>query len=133
MITTQHKKFDTRCLVVDPNPQFAAAIAQLFRHEGYEVQIVDSGEAAIEFCASWTPDIVLLEWELPGIHGPRTAQLLQDLCDPFVVMITSRDSEIDRVTALSTVADDYIGRPYSDAEVVARIRAILRRQRARQP
>jgi two-component system response regulator RegX3 len=104
---------------------------RLFEREGYEVQIVESGEQAVQRCASWTPDIVFLEWELPGFHGPRTAQLLLEECDPFIVLITARDSEIDRVTALSTIADDFIARPYSDAEVVARVRAIMRRQRVK--
>lgn len=135
MSTTQHAMGSsaTRCLVVDPSPQAAAALARLFEHEGYQVQTAQSGEEAIEICTSWPPDIAFLEWELPGIHGPRTAQLLREQCDPFIVMISSRDSEIDRVTALSTIADDYVSRPYSDAEVIARVRAILRRQRIKQP
>jgi DNA-binding response OmpR family regulator len=133
MSTTPHSsRVNARCLVVDPNSASAAALAKLFEHEGYEVQTVATGEAAIELCASWRPDIAFLEWELPGIHGPRTAQLLLDACDPFIVMVTRRDSEIDRVTALSTIADDYINRPYSDSEVIARARAILRRQREMQ-
>jgi DNA-binding response OmpR family regulator len=106
-------------------------LTQLLESEGYEVQAVASGESAVALCASWAPDIAFLEWELPGIHGPRTAQLLQESCDPFVVMVTGRDAEIDRVTALSTIADDFVSRPYSDAEMVARVRAILRRQRQR--
>jgi DNA-binding response OmpR family regulator len=124
-------KASARCLVVDPNPASATALADLLAHEGYEVRVVATGEAAVELCVSWRPDLAFLEWELPGIHGPRIAQMLLDACDPFVVMITSRDSEIDRVTALSTIADDYISRPYSDSEVIARVRAILRRQRVK--
>jgi DNA-binding response OmpR family regulator len=132
MSTTQYPpRINARCLVVDPTLAPATALATLFEREGYEVQTVESGEQAVELCASWTPDIAFLEWELPGIHGPRTAELLLEQCDPFIVMVTSRDSEIDRVTALSTIADDYISRPYSDAEVVARVRAILRRQRVK--
>jgi DNA-binding response OmpR family regulator len=133
MTSTHHttRRGPARCLIVDPSPQSAASLARLFEREGYETQVVHSGENAVELCASWTPDIVFLEWELPGIHGPRTGELLREACDPFLVMLSSRDSEIDRVTALSTIADDYVGRPYSEAEVVARTRAILRRQRIR--
>jgi two-component system response regulator RegX3 len=130
-MTPQIPRVDARCLVVDPNPTFATALSNLLAREGYEVQVVESGEAALELCASWSPDIVFLEWELPGIHGPRTAQMLLEVCDPFIVMVSGRDSEIDRVTALSTIADDYVGRPYSEAEMIARVRAILRRQRVK--
>lgn len=120
-----------RCLIVDPNESTAQNLAILFEREGYEVRSASSGEHAVEVCRHWRPDIAFLEWELPGVHGPRTAQMLLDLCDPFIVMLTSRDSEIDRVTALSTIADDYITRPFSGPEVIARVRAILRRQRAK--
>lgn len=120
---------DVDCLVVDPNETTARSLKSLLEQQGYSVRLAPSGEVAMDICQTWKPDVAFLEWDLPGVHGPRVAESLLNICDPFIVMVTGRDSEVDRVTALSTVADDYVTRPFSNAELVARARAILRRRR----
>jgi two-component system response regulator RegX3 len=119
-----------RVLVVEDEESFSDALSYMLRKEGFEVSVADTGPAALtEFDRSGA-DIVLLDLMLPEMSGTEVCRQLRARSQVPIIMVTARDSEIDKVVGLELGADDYVTKPYSPRELVARIRAVLRRRAA---
>ena len=117
----------TRVLIVEDEESLADPLAFLLRKEGFEATVATDGPAALaEFDRSGA-DIVLLDLMLPGMSGTDVCKQLRARSGVPVIMVTARDSEIDKVVGLEIGADDYVTKPYSSRELIARIRAVLRR------
>jgi two-component system, OmpR family, response regulator RegX3 len=122
----------TRVLVVEDEESFSDALSYMLRKEGFEVDVAPSGPAAlVEFDRSGA-DLVLLDLMLPGLPGTEVCRVLRQRSPAGarvpVIMLTAKDSEIDKVVGLELGADDYVTKPFSSRELVARIRAVLRRR-----
>jgi DNA-binding response OmpR family regulator len=117
-------------LVVDDAPEFRELVGSVLRREGFRVHMAADGAAALEFAGAWAPDVVVLDIGLPGIDGVEVCRKLRTFSDAYVVMLTGRQDEVDKLIGLSVGADDYVTKPFSSRELVARIRAMLRRPRA---
>lgn len=116
-------------LVVEDEPKLASLLADYLRAAGYDPVIVDRGDAALSAIAEHRPALVLLDINLPGMDGLSICKELRRTSALPVIMVTSRAEEIDRLLGLELGADDYICKPFSPREVVARVRAVLRRGR----
>jgi len=117
----------TRVLVVEDEESFSDALSYMLRKEGFEVAVAATGPDAIaEFDRSGA-DLVLLDLMLPGLPGTEVCRLLRQRSTVPVIMLTAKDSEVDKVVGLELGADDYVTKPFSSRELVARIRAVLRR------
>ncbi len=118
----------TRILIVEDEESFSDPLSYLLGKEGFEVAVVDNGlDAVTEFDRAGA-DLVLLDLQLPGLSGTEVCKALRQRSSVPVIMLTAKDSEIDKVVGLELGADDYVTKPYSSRELVARIRAVLRRQ-----
>jgi len=118
----------TRVLVVEDEESFSEALGYLLRKEGFEVTVADTGPDALAEFERGGADLVLLDLMLPGLSGVEVCQKLRQTSSVPVIMLTAKDSEIDKVVGLEIGADDYMTKPFSSRELVARIRAVLRRQ-----
>jgi DNA-binding response OmpR family regulator len=119
-----------RALVVEDEAPLARAIADYLSNDGFDVDIAGDGETAVELVARSRPDVVLLDLMLPGIDGIETCRRIRTFSDAYVVMLTARVGEVDKLVGLSVGADDYVTKPFSPRELLARVRAMLRRPRA---
>jgi two-component system response regulator RegX3 len=117
----------TRLLVVEDEESFSDALGYMLRREGYEVAIAETGPDALAQFERSGADLVLLDLMLPGISGTEVCRQLRSRSNVPIIMLTARDSEIDKVVGLELGADDYVTKPFSSRELVARIRAVLRR------
>ena len=117
----------TTILIVEDEESLADPLAFLLRKEGFEPIIAHDGPTALEKFAANDIDIVLLDLMLPGMSGTEVCKQLRTTSSVPVIMVTARDSEIDKVVGLELGADDYVTKPYSSRELIARIRAVLRR------
>jgi len=117
----------TRILVVEDEESFSDPLSYLLRREGYEVAVADDGPAALDEFDRNGADLVLLDLMLPGLPGTEVCRQLRARGNVPVIMLTAKDSEIDKVVGLELGADDYVTKPYSSRELVARVRAVLRR------
>jgi two-component system, OmpR family, response regulator RegX3 len=117
----------TRILVVEDEESFSDPLSYLLRREGYEVAIADDGPAALDEFDRNGADLVLLDLMLPGLPGTEVCRQLRTRSKVPVIMLTAKDGEIDKVVGLELGADDYVTKPYSARELVARVRAVLRR------
>ncbi|MGH8894835.1 MAG: response regulator [Actinomycetes bacterium] len=117
----------TRILVVEDEESFRDALSYMLRKEGFEVQLADNGPAALEAFDRHGADLVLLDLMLPGLSGTEVCRALRARSSVPVIMLTAKDTEVDKVVGLELGADDYVTKPYSARELVARIRAVLRR------
>lgn len=117
----------TNILIVEDEESLADPLAFLLRKEGFDVILASDGPTALEQFANSTVDIVLLDLMLPGMSGTDVCKQLRATSSVPVIMVTARDSEIDKVVGLELGADDYVTKPYSSRELIARIRAVLRR------
>jgi len=118
---------DSRILVVDDEPQIRRALVINLRARGYEVDVADSGERALELAARNHPDAVVLDLGLPGIDGVDVIRGLRGWSQVPIVVLSVRDQESDKVAALDAGADDYVAKPFGMDELLARLRAALRR------
>ncbi|MDO4253488.1 MAG: response regulator transcription factor [Rothia sp. (in: high G+C Gram-positive bacteria)] len=118
----------TRILVVEDEEALSEPLAFLLGREGFEVQVVDNGSAAITEFEHNGADLVLLDVMLPGQSGMEVCKQLRSQSAVPIIMLTAKDAEIDKVLGLELGADDYVTKPYSSRELIARIRAVLRRQ-----
>ena len=118
----------TRVLVVEDEESYSDALAYMLRKEGYDVAIATTGPDALTEFDRNGADIVLLDLMLPEMSGTEVCRQLRQRTHVPIIMVTARDSEIDKVVGLEIGADDYVTKPYSPRELVARIRAVLRRQ-----
>jgi two-component system KDP operon response regulator KdpE len=117
----------TRILVVDDEPQILRALGINLRARGYEVELAPSGEAALRLAARIHPDLVILDLGLPGIDGVEVIQGLRGWTRVPIIVLSVRENEVDKVEALDAGADDYVTKPFGMDELVARLRAALRR------
>lgn len=117
----------TRVLIVEDEPDLADPLAYLLRREGYDVEIAEDGPAAISAFQERGADIVLLDLMLPGIPGTEVCRQIRAGSTVPIIMVTAKDTEVDIVVGLELGADDYVTKPYSARELLARMRAVLRR------
>jgi DNA-binding response OmpR family regulator len=117
----------TRILLVDDEANLRHTVGYALRHEGYEVASAEDGEKALELFRSTKPDLVVLDVMLPRMDGLAVCRAIRRESDVPVIMLTARDTELDTVVGLEVGADDYLTKPFSMVELVARIRAMLRR------
>jgi two-component system response regulator RegX3 len=115
-------------LVVEDEESFSDALSYMLRKEGFEVAIAATGPDALDQFERNGADLVLLDLMLPGLPGTEVCRQLRAKSSVPVIMVTAKDSEIDKVVGLEIGADDYVTKPYSTRELVARIRAVLRRR-----
>ncbi|WP_419996058.1 response regulator [Streptomyces boninensis] len=118
----------TRVLVVEDEESFSDALSYMLRKEGFEVAIAPTGPEALDDFDRNGADLVLLDLMLPGLPGTEVCRQLRNKSNVPVIMVTAKDSEIDKVVGLEIGADDYVTKPFSSRELVARIRAVLRRR-----
>ncbi|MBW8702554.1 Sensory transduction protein regX3 [Streptomyces sp. MBT84] len=118
----------TRVLVVEDEESFSDALSYMLRKEGFEVAIATTGPDGLDEFERNGADLVLLDLMLPGLPGTEVCRQLRGRSNVPVIMVTAKDSEIDKVVGLEIGADDYVTKPFSSRELVARIRAVLRRR-----
>ena len=118
-----------RALIVEDEKNLVGLLRKYLEREGFEVDEALDGPAALEVARRSEPDVVVLDWMLPGLDGMGVLRELRRFSDAYVIMLTARAGEVDRIVGLSTGADDYLVKPFSPGELVARIRAMLRRPR----
>ena len=116
-----------RILVVEDEEAIASSIAARLRKEGYEAAIAEDGPTAVDRARTWVPDLVLLDVMLPGLDGLEVCREIQRHRPVPVLMLTARDDEADVLIGLGVGADDYMTKPFSPRELIARIAALLRR------
>jgi two-component system response regulator RegX3 len=118
----------TRVLVVEDEESFSDALSYMLRREGFEAVVAGSGPDALAEFDRGGADMVLLDLMLPGLSGTEVCRALRSRSTVPIIMLTAKDGEIDKVVGLELGADDYVTKPYSARELVARIRAVLRRR-----
>ena len=116
-----------RVVMIEDDPQCSKLVASKLESEGFEVQVVTSGEEGLEAIEEEMPDLLLLDLILPGIDGLEVCRRIRRSYDLPIIMLTAKDDEIDAVIGLEVGADDYITKPFGTRELVARVRAMLRR------
>lgn len=126
-LDTSPTRRPTRVLVVEDEPAIADAVADRLRSEGYEVELAHDGPTAVERAATGQPDLIVLDVMLPGFDGLEVCRRVQAQRPVPVLMLTARDDETDVLVGLAVGADDYLTKPFSLRELVARIRVLLRR------
>ena len=122
-----------RVLVVDDEEPIRDLVRSYLVRDGMEVFTAEDGPSALEAVRQLSPDVVVLDLMLPGLDGVEVCRQLRTFSDAYVVMLTARGEEVDRIVGLSIGADDYMVKPFSPRELVARVRALLRRSRAPRP
>jgi two-component system response regulator RegX3 len=118
----------TRVLVVEDEESFSDALSYMLRREGFDAVVAGTGPDALAEFDRGGADIVLLDLMLPGLSGTEVCRALRSRSAVPIIMLTAKDSEVDKVVGLELGADDYVTKPYSARELVARIRAVLRRR-----
>jgi two-component system response regulator RegX3 len=117
----------SRVLVVEDEESFSDALSYMLRREGYEVAVAVTGNEALATFDRSGADLVLLDLMLPGVSGTEVCRSLRQKSNVPIIIVTARDSEVDKVVGLELGADDYVTKPFSSRELVARVRAVLRR------
>jgi DNA-binding response OmpR family regulator len=123
----------THILVVDDEQNLVDLVRGYLEREGFTVSAVGDGPAAVEAVRAERPDVVVLDVMLPGFDGLEVCRRMRHFSDAYVLMLTARTEEVDRVVGLEVGADDYLGKPFSPRELVARVKAMLRRPRNAAP
>ena len=118
-----------RILIVDDEPPLVQLVASYLRREGHEVFTAGDGLTALETVRTVRPDVIVLDVMLPALDGIEVCRRLRQFSDAYVLMLTARAEEVDRIIGLSVGADDYVTKPFSPRELVARVKALLRRPR----
>ncbi len=118
----------SRILIVEDEESISDPLSFLLAREGYEAEVADNGLDALVAFERGGADLVLLDLQLPGMSGTEVCKQLRQRSSVPIIMLTAKDSEIDKVVGLELGADDYVTKPYSSRELIARIRAVLRRQ-----
>ena len=117
----------TKILIVEDESSFSEAISFLLGKEGFETDVAENGRIALELFKSHSYDLVLLDLMIPEISGIDVCRAIRTTSMVPIIMLTAKDSEVDKVVGLELGADDYVTKPYSSRELVARIKAVLRR------
>jgi two-component system response regulator ResD len=118
-----------RILVVDDEPSISEVVALYLRREGFEVEVAADGERALAMIAQRRPDLLVLDLMLPGVDGLAITRQVRGGAPLPIIMLTARGEELDRIIGLELGADDYVTKPFSPRELVARVKAVLRRAR----
>jgi DNA-binding response OmpR family regulator len=116
-------------VVVDDEEPLVSLVTRYLEREGYQVHAAYDGHEALDVIARVEPDVIVLDLMLPGVDGLEVARRVREDADPYIVMLTARTDEVDRIVGLRVGADDYVTKPFSPNELVARIQAMLRRPR----
>jgi DNA-binding response OmpR family regulator len=124
---------DARILVVEDEPSIREVVSLYLRRAGYQVTVVDDGQAALETLSSQAHDLVVLDLMLPKMDGLEITRWLRERGDTPIIMLTARREERDRIAGLEMGADDYVVKPFSPQELVSRVRAVLRRTKGATP
>lgn len=119
-----------RVLIIEDDAPIARLISEYLGAEGFDVDVAPDGEVGVVKARAWEPDVLILDLMLPGIHGVEVCRQVRAFSDAYVIMLTARADEMDRVIGLSVGADDYLAKPFSPRELAARVRAMLRRPRS---
>ncbi|HYS40470.1 MAG TPA: response regulator transcription factor [Pseudonocardiaceae bacterium] len=122
-----------RVLVVDDEQPLAALVAKYLTRDGFDPTVVLDGPAAVAAARTLSPDVVVLDLGLPGMDGVEVCRQLRTFTDCYVIMLTARADEVDKLIGLSVGADDYMTKPFSPRELVTRVRVLLRRPRQPPP
>lgn len=122
----------SRILVVEDDADAAQVVSAYLTREGYAVEVAHDGAAGLQAVLTAPPALVVLDWMLPGVAGPEFLTALRRAQRTPVIMLTARSEESDRIVGLELGADDYVVKPFSPRELVARVRAVLRRSQARE-
>ena len=117
----------TKVLIVEDEISFSDALAYLLKKESYEVEVAVNGAEAIERFQSFNPDLILLDLMIPEVSGTEVCRVIRSTSQVPIIMLTAKDSEIDKVVGLELGADDYVTKPYSSRELLARMKAVMRR------
>lgn len=117
----------TRILVVEDEDSFSDALSFMLRKEGFEVEVAPDGKIGVEVFESRGADLILLDLMLPGMPGTDVCRHIRSISNVPIIMVTAKESELDKVLGLELGADDYVTKPFSARELLARIRAVLRR------
>jgi DNA-binding response OmpR family regulator len=118
-----------RALVVDDERPLVGIVTSYLEREGFEVVAAYDGNEAVELARSEHPDVIVLDLMLPGLDGIEACRQIRAFSDAYILMLTAKAEETDKIVGLSTGADDYLTKPFSPGELVARVRAMLRRPR----
>lgn len=118
-----------RALVVDDAAEYQELVGAELRRSGFEVEAAADGEQAVELARVFRPEVIVLDLGLPKLDGVEACRRIRTFSDAYIVILTVRDDEMDKVVALSVGADDYVTKPFSPRELIARIHAMLRRPR----
>jgi DNA-binding response OmpR family regulator len=120
----------TSVLIVEDAPEYRELLVTLFGDNGFDVQSAADGETAVDIARASVPEVVVLDVGLDGIDGVEVCRRIRTFSDAYVIMLTARDEEVDRLVGLSVGADDYVTKPFFPRELLARVSALLRRPRA---
>ena len=117
----------TRIMVVEDEESFSEALSFMLKREGYEVEVASDGNQALEVFEQRGADLILLDLMLPGVSGLEVCRIIRTRSQVPIIMLTAKDGEIDKVVGLEIGADDYVTKPFSSRELLARVRSVLRR------
>jgi len=120
-------EFKARILVVDDEPRYIRAVQANLEARGYEVLSAQNGQTAIELARRKEPDLILLDIRMPGLNGYEVCERIREFSSVPIIMLTALSDDVNKVRGLDTGADDYVTKPFSIAELIARVRAALRR------
>jgi DNA-binding response OmpR family regulator len=120
-------------LIIDDDPEMTELLTQILQADGFDTLVAHDGVEGLAACLTSEPDLVLLDVLMPKMGGLETCRLLREFSDVPIIMLSCRQEEMDRVRGLELGADDYVAKPLPKAELVARIRAVLRRQHGFMP
>ena len=119
-----------KVLLIDDAPEVTDVLSAVLAVSGHEVRVAATGDQGLAQARAWLPDVVVLDLNLPGTDGLEVCRVLRTFSDAYVLMLTGRADEVDRIVGLTVGADDYVTKPFSPREVLARVDALLRRPRA---
>src|SRR3954451_2155188 len=122
-----------RILVVDDEPQIRRALQSALTAHGYTVAAAEDGATGLESIASWSPDAIILDLVMPGVDGFEVLRQTRIWSAVPIIVLSARGQEADKVAALDQGADDYLTKPFGMAELLARLRVVLRRARTKEP
>src|SRR3954470_3911547 len=116
-----------RALVIEDTPEVQRVVTDALAADGFHVDVEEGGETGLEQARRFPPDVVVLDIGLPGIDGVETCRRLRTFTDAYLIMLTARQEELDKVVGFAVGADDYLTKPFSPRELRARVTALLRR------
>ena len=129
-MTNQPAAQPQRALVVEDAVEIQEVVTALLRDEGFDVRTASNGDRAVETARAFQPELIVLDLSLPGLDGIQVCQQIRTFSEAYILILTAKSDEVDKVVGLSVGADDYVTKPFSPRELVARVRVLFRRSRA---